>query len=244
MRKRSRYSGFWPAGSPHLAENDGKLSAYFLDVGQGDSSVIIFGNTVILIDAGEIDMGDRVVHDLEELGVTRIDLLVATHPHSDHIGGMQTVLDNFPVGQVLDPGLPHTSMLYEQFLETIDKKNIPYKVAVQGDTIDLDPALRIVVLSPPEKRSGDDLNTNSLVLRISYGTITFLFMGDAGDEAENALVKSGYSLNAQYPQSRAPRQPALAVLQHSLTGCTRKQRSSPWDRITRTAIRTKRQLIR
>jgi beta-lactamase superfamily II metal-dependent hydrolase len=179
------------------AETDGRLSVYFLDVGQGDSSLIIFGNKTILIDAGEMDMGDRVVSDIRELGVTRIDLLVATHPHSDHIGGMQNVLDNFPVGQVLDSGLPHGSILYERFLETIDKKNIPYKVAEQGDEIDLDPALRIVVLSPPEKRFGDDLNTNALVLRISYGTINILFTGDAGSEAETALVQSGYALDAQ-----------------------------------------------
>lgn len=183
--------------SSHSVENDGRLSAYFLDVGQGDSSLIIFGNTTILIDAGEIDRSDRVVSDLKRLGVTRIDLLVATHPHSDHIGGMQNVLDTFPVGQVLDSGIPHSSVLYERFLETIDKKNIPYRVAVQGDTIDLDPALRIVVLSPPEKRFGDDLNTNSIMLRISYGTINFLFTGDAGGEAETALVKSGYALDAQ-----------------------------------------------
>jgi competence protein ComEC len=107
---------FGPAGSLHQAENDGKLSVYFLDVGQGDSSLVIFGNTTILIDAGEIEMGDRVVSDIRALGVTRIDLLVATHPHSDHIGGMQKVLDNFPVGQVLDSGMPHSSVLYERFL--------------------------------------------------------------------------------------------------------------------------------
>jgi competence protein ComEC len=184
-------------GPSRQAENDGKLSVYFLDVGQGDSSLIIFGDTTILIDAGETDMGDRVVDDLKALGVTRIDLLVATHPHSDHIGGMQKVLDHFPVGQVLDSGMPHGSTLYERFLDTIDKKNIPYKVAVQGDTIDLDPALRIVVLSPPGQRFGDDLNTNSIVLRISYGTINFLFTGDAGGEAESALVKSGYALDAE-----------------------------------------------
>jgi competence protein ComEC len=184
-------------GSSLQAENDGKLSVYFLDVGQGDSSLIIFGDMTILIDAGEIDMGDRVVDDLKALGVTRIDLLVATHPHSDHIGGMQKVLDYFPVGQVLDSGMPHGSTLYERFLDTIDKKNIPYKVAVQGDTIDLDPGLRIVVLSPPGQRFGDDLNTNSIMLRISYGTINFLFTGDAGGEAETALVKSGYALDAQ-----------------------------------------------
>ncbi len=189
--------GFDLKGPSQQAENEGKLSAYFLDVGQGDSSLIIFGDKTILIDAGEIDMGDRVVNDLKALGVTRIDLLVATHPHSDHIGGMQKVLETFPVGQVLDSGIPHSSVLYERFLETIDKKNIPYEVAVQGDTIDLDPALRIVVLSPPEQRFGDDLNTNSIVLRISYGTINFLFTGDAGGEAETALVKSGYALDAQ-----------------------------------------------
>jgi len=189
--------GFSLNGSSHQGANDGKLSLYFLDVGQGDSSLIIFGNKTILIDAGEIDMGDRVVNDLKALGVTKIDLLIATHPHSDHIGGMQKVLDNFSVGQVLDSGKPHTSVIYERFLEQIDKKNIPYKVAVQGDTIEIDPALRIVVLSPPEKRFGDDLNTNSIVLRISYGTINFLFTGDAGSEAETALSKSGYALDAQ-----------------------------------------------
>lgn len=189
--------GFGLHGSSHRADNDGKLSVYFLNVGQGDSSLIIFGDKTILIDAGEEDMGDCVVNDLKELGVTRIDLLVATHPHSDHIGGMLKVLDNFAVRQVLDSGMPHTSALYERFLEKIDKKNIPYKVAVQGDTIDIDPALRIVVLSPPEKRFGDDLNTNSIVLRISYGTINFLFTGDAGGEAETALVKSGYAIESR-----------------------------------------------
>jgi len=189
--------GIGPNGSSHQVENNGKLSVYFLDVGQGDSSLIIFGNKTILIDAGEMDMGDRVVNDLKSLGVTRIDLLVATHPHSDHIGGMLKVLDNFTVGQVLDSGMPHTSVIYERFLEKIDKENIPYKIAVQGDRIDLDHALRIVVLSPPAQRFGDDLNTNSVMLRISYGTINFLFTGDAGSEAETALLKSGYAPDAQ-----------------------------------------------
>ena len=95
-------------------------------MGQGDSELLVFGNRTILIDAGETDMGDRVVADLKRLGVTRIDLLVATHPHSDHIGGMQKVLAAFPVGQVLDTGLPSSSSIYEHFLETVDKKHIPY----------------------------------------------------------------------------------------------------------------------
>jgi beta-lactamase superfamily II metal-dependent hydrolase len=181
----------------HMAANNGDLRVYFLDVGQGDSSLVIFRDKVILIDAGEIDQGDRVVADLRKLGVSRIDLLVASHPHSDHIGGMQKVLAVFPVGKVLDTGMPHTSPLYEHFLETVDKENIPYIIAEQGQIIDLDSSLGILVLSPPKERLDADLNANSIVLKISYGTISFLFTGDAGDAAETALLQSGYSPGAQ-----------------------------------------------
>ena len=186
-------------GSPpsRQAENTGKLSAYFLDVGQGDAELLIFGNKTVLIDAGETDMGDRVVADLQQRGVTRIDLLVATHSHSDHIGGMEKVLAAFPVGQVLDAGVPSTSPVYEHFLDAIDRKQIPYTVAEQGQTVDLDPALRILVLSPPPRRFGDDPNTNSVALRVSYGTVSLLFTGDMGGEAEDALVRTGYPLDAQ-----------------------------------------------
>ena len=188
---------FTNAGHTHLAENEGKLSVYFLDVGQGDSTLFVIDGKTILIDAGETGMGDRVVRDLQALGITRIDLLVVTHPHSDHIGGMPEVLAAFPVGQVLDAGLPHPSPGYEHFLETIDRKNIPYRVAIQGQTIEVDPALRVFVLSPPAHRTSDDLNTNSLVLRISYGTIDFLMTGDLGGEGEDALIRSGYPLEAE-----------------------------------------------
>jgi beta-lactamase superfamily II metal-dependent hydrolase len=188
---------FTNAGHTHRADNEGKLSVYFLDVGQGDSTLFVVDGKTILIDAGETDMGDRVVSDVRKLGVTRIDLLVATHPHADHIGGMQKVLVAFPVGQVLDAGLPHPSSTYEHLLETIDRKNIPYRVAEQGQTIDVDPALRVVVLSPPAQRTGDDPNINSIVLRISYGTIDFLLTGDLGGEGEDALIRSGYPLDAE-----------------------------------------------
>jgi competence protein ComEC len=189
-----------PGGRPGTslrANTTGDLRMYVLDVGQGDSSVILFKDKVILIDSGEADQGDRVVSDLQKLGVTRIDLLVATHPHSDHIGGMQKVLAQFPVGKVLDSGLPSTSSLYEQFLATVDERNIPYTVAVQGETLDLDPSLNILVLSPPREPIGGDLNTNSIAFRITYGTVSFLYTGDATTAAEDAMLQSGYPLDAQ-----------------------------------------------
>ena len=183
-------------GSSLRANTTGDLRAYFLDVGQGDSSVILFKDKVILIDAGEADKGDLVVSDLEKLGVTKIDLLVATHPHSDHIGGMQKVLARFPVKKVLDSGIPTSSSLYEHFLETVDDRNIPYVAAERGQTIDVDPSLRILVLSPPKNRIGDDINTNSIVLRISYGTVNLLYTGDATTDAEEVMMKAGYPVDA------------------------------------------------
>ncbi len=183
-------------GSSPRNNTTGDLRAYFLDVGQGDSSLILFRDKVILIDAGEIEEGGRVVSDLQKLGVKKIDLLVATHLHSDHIGGMQDVLARFPVGKVLDSGIPSSSVLYERFLDTVDKKNIPYTVAEPGQTIDLDPSLGILVLSPPKNRTGDDINTNSIVLRISFGTFSILYTGDATIPAEEVMAKNGYPLDA------------------------------------------------
>ena len=191
------FPGFNTSGRSHLAENEGKLFVYFLDVGQGDSALFFYEGKTILIDAGEYEMGDRVVDELLSHGVTKIDLLVATHPHSDHIGGMQKVIAAFPVGKVLDTGLPHPSPSYEHFLETIEQKHIPYQVAEQGQTIDIDPSLRVLVLSPPKDQSDDDLNANSVVLRISYGVIDFLMTGDLGKEGEDALIRTGYPLDAE-----------------------------------------------
>lgn len=181
----------------HLAGNEGKLSAGFLDVGQGDSTLFLYDGKTILIDAGEFEEADRVVRDLRLLGVTKIDLLVATHPHSDHIGGMQKVLAAFPVEEVLDTGLAHPSLTYEHFLETIEEKHIAYKVAEQGQSIDIGPEVRVLVLSPPQGLPDDDLNANSVVLRISYGTIDFLMTGDLDKTGEDALIRTSYPLDAE-----------------------------------------------
>ncbi len=219
--------------SSRLAENEGKLSAYFLDVGQGDSTLFVFGNKTILIDAGEIDMGDRVTADLSRLGIDHIDLLVATHPHSDHIGGMQRVLAAFPVGRVLDSGIPHPSPLYEHFLDSVERLGIPYTKAEQGMTIDIDPRLRVLVLSPPARQSDDDPNANSIVLRISYGTVDFLMTGDIGGEAESALVRSGYPLDAEilkvgHHGSEYSGSPAFLVRVHPETAVISDGKDNPY----------------
>ena len=174
----------------------GNLTVHYLDVGQGDSELIQFDGKNMLIDGGEVDMGSRVVSDLQAHGVTALDLVVATHPHSDHIGGLVTVLKTFPVKHVLDSGQTYSSQTYETFLKLIDEKNINYTVAVRGQKISLDPRLQITVLNPPAQPIDDNVNDGSIVLKLTYGKVSFLFMGDAEVAAEKSMLSSGLNLHA------------------------------------------------
>ena len=115
-------------------------------------------------------------------GYTSFDYVVATHPHSDHIGGMSVILNTFPIGQFFDSGYPHTSKTYENMLNTIDSKNISFKTVKRGDKIDFAPGIDIQVLNPGSSYFSDDLNQNSVVLKATDGNVSFLLMGDAGLE--------------------------------------------------------------
>jgi len=137
----------------------------------------------MLIDAGPADSSKTVRQYLRDQGISTIDIVLATHPHEDHIGEMSTVLNEFAVEQFIDSGTPDTTSTYEHMLNVIDKKNIPFKISTTGDTIDLDPAISIQVLSPSMLVS-DDYNLNSIVLKITYGKISYLFTGDGGEPVE------------------------------------------------------------
>jgi len=173
------------------------LTVHFIDVGQGDSELLQFAGKNVLIDGGTPDMGSRVESYLRTYGVSSLYLVVATHPHDDHIGGLLTILNDLLVGQVLDSGQTHTSQTFQNYLNLIDRKNIPFSTAERGQTIDLDTRLKIEVLSPPATHfAGDDLNQNSVVLKVTYNKVSFLFMGDAGFVAENSIMAAGYDLKS------------------------------------------------
>jgi len=108
---------------------------------------------------------------------------------------MAEILDNFQVDHFVDSGYPHTTQTYENMLTTIDEKNIPFEVAQAGQTIDFDPAVEIEVLNPASTYS-DDLNENSVVIRVTYGETSFLLMGDAGLESEENIMEAGYDVDS------------------------------------------------
>ncbi|MDD1719293.1 MAG: MBL fold metallo-hydrolase, partial [Methanoregulaceae archaeon] len=174
--------------SQYYGENGGGFEVHFIDVGQGDSVLLKTAGKVVLIDAGDRDAGYQVVDYLVRQNVTVIDLLVATHPHSDHIGGMQDVLRNFQVREVLDSGIPYNTTTSEAFLETVEWKKIPVRKAVRGQEIEWAPGVMLRVLSPPENPPADAANDNSVVIQTGYGRIGFLFMADARLETEKDLL--------------------------------------------------------
>lgn len=171
------------------------LHVYAIDVGQGDGLLIVSptGKTV-LVDAGPRSAGDAVVAALRNHRVSSLDLIVASHPHEDHIGGMVEVLDNFPVRRFLDSGRAHPTQTYENLLAKLIEKRVRAVRAVQGQNIDLGGGAMLEVLKPGRRyitrvRPGGSLeNANSVVLRLTYGTFAMIFTGDAEMDTEHLLV--------------------------------------------------------
>ncbi|WP_061808952.1 S-layer homology domain-containing protein [Rossellomorea vietnamensis] len=165
------------------------FSAHFIDVGQGDSTLLTLTNgKTILIDGGRQSAGEKVVSYLKQAGVDSIDLVVATHPDADHIGGLLDVLKDIPVKKVLDSGKAHTSHTYLDYLNLVDQKNIPFEVAKTGQSIDLDSNVQIKVLHADENAS--DNNDASIVLRATNGCSSVLLTADAGHGIEDEMIRN------------------------------------------------------
>ncbi len=177
----------------NLPAPENSLRFYFFNVGQGDATLLQMpdGKT-LLIDGGEPDTG--IVSDLQSLGIQRIDLMIATHPHSDHIGGLVQVLQSFPVTEVVTNGQPETTSVFEHFLDGIAAAKAEYVEVKRGDVISLG-GIDFRVLNPANT-DNPDLNENSVVLQFKYGQTTFLMMGDSGADTEAALMSAGLPLKA------------------------------------------------
>lgn len=166
-----------------------EMRVHFIDVGQGDSILIESPNgKTMLIDGGVKGAGQQVVSYLKELGVNKLDQVVATHPDADHIGGLIPVLQTIPIEQFYDSGKVHTSQTFEEMLMAIDQKNIPYYVPKTGDLIEFDKDVTVKVLNANEHAT--DNNDASIVLKVAYGNVSFLLTGDAGIALEKEMMQN------------------------------------------------------
>ena len=177
----------------------GETAVHFIDVGQGDCVLIESPGKNVLIDCGERSEAAGVVGYLRDYGITRLDYVIATHQHSDHMGGMAQVLRAFDVGEFIMPDIPDdmipTSQFYSDALDVIEQKGIKATYACVGRRLDLSEGTVLEILSP----IGSDyssLNSYSVVTKLTSGNISFLFTGDIEKEAETLMTDAWLDIRA------------------------------------------------
>ncbi len=184
------------AAGPQTDLAEGESAVAFLSVGQGDCTVIRDGDTVTVIDAGIYTSEDAIRRYLDSCGVTRIDYLIATHPHTDHIGSMAALIRHYEIGTIYftyySSDLTPTNETYLELLRTIQRAGIKTVLAQAGETLAL-PDGTIQVLSAG---GYTDLNNCSIVLRYDHGAVSFLLPGDAETVVERALIDARAELGA------------------------------------------------
>lgn len=184
------------SSSPAL---NAKLEIDVIDVGNADSILVTNSGQSLLIDAGENNDGDKIISFLHSHNVNKLNYVVATHPDSDHIGGMDDVINAFPIDTYLMSVMPKaitpTTKTYQDVLKALDKNDITPTEAKPGESYALGGA-NLAILGPVG--TFDTTNNMSVICRITYGSRHFLFMGDAEKEAENALLSSGADVSADF----------------------------------------------
>ena len=164
------------------------LRVNYIDVGQGDSIFIqLPNNETMLIDAGEAYKSENVINYLNNLGIKKIDYVVGTHPHTDHIGGLEEVINTYDIGSIYMPRASSTSKTYLDLLTAISNKGLKVKTAKSGVVVLDDDNLKLEFIAP-NSDNYSELNNYSAVLKLTYLDNTFLFMGDAETLSENEVT--------------------------------------------------------
>lgn len=174
----------------YINTNNNLLKVHYLDVGQGDSIFVeLPNNETMLIDAAESYQSENIINYLKNLNYQKIDYVIGTHPHTDHIGGLKDIINTFEIGKIYMPKVVSTTKTYESLLMAIKDKNLKINTAKAGTSIIDTDALKINILAP-NNSIYIELNNYSVVTKITYGTTKFLFMGDAEKLSENEIKEN------------------------------------------------------
>lgn len=188
----------WNQETNTASINDkGTLKVHYIDVGQGDSIFIQLPNKeTMLIDGGTKSNGDTVLNYLKEEKVEKIDYLVGTHPHEDHIGGLIEVINQYDIGKIYMPDIVHTTKTFENLLLAISNKGYKMNKAIAGDMILNEEALSLKILAPEKDYQSSNLNNYSVVIKLDYKGNGFIFTGDAEKASEDTMLNMAYDLKA------------------------------------------------
>lgn len=183
--------------APKTLETD--VSVHFIDVGQGDCELIVTPECKVLIDCGEAEYAENVIAYLNALNIKKLDYIIASHPHSDHIGGMYKVLDNFKVGRLIMPDIDDelipTTACYTKLISSAYENDVNTTTAVVDEVLYLGEDANIKIIAPVNDY--EDLNNYSIVCKFTHDSNTFLFCGDIEKEAEDDILDSGADISAK-----------------------------------------------
>lgn len=171
-----------------------KLIVHFIDVGQADSILIKSDDSFMLIDAGNNEDSQLIKSYLKEQGVKRLEYVIGTHPHEDHIGALDTIIEEFEVGTILLPKVAHSSQTFENVLNAISEKGLKITNPVVRNTYEIG-AAKFILLGP-NSDYGDNFNDWSIGIKLVYGNNSFVLCGDAEQQAESDIVKTGIDIRA------------------------------------------------
>lgn len=182
------------------AAGSGTMEVHFIDAGQADAIFIRLPDGKIMqIDAGKNNTGDEITDYIKSQGVEKVDYLIGTHPHEDHIGGLDNVIKEFDIGKIYMPRVSSsetpTTQTYEDVLTAVKNKGLAITAPHAGDIIIEGESYTAEVLSP-KREDYTDLNEYSIVIKLTYGSEKFLFMGDAEAINEREIIDAGYDIDA------------------------------------------------
>ena len=192
------FDGLGLSDSARVSSPKDGITLHFLDVGQGDSELIVTKEKVVLIDSGERENYPRIVNYLASNNIKKIDYIITTHPHSDHIGGFGYIIGAVPVDNIIMPDIPDellpTTNAFTKMLEAVADNNVNVVFAEADAVYDLGGGASMTVFAP--KKVYSDLNNFSLLVRLTHGENSFLFTGDMEKEAEEAVLAGGGDISA------------------------------------------------
>lgn len=176
---------------------EGELIVHMIDCGQADSFLLVQGEKTCLVDCGTRGTGKDVVKYLKELGVTKLDYIIGTHPHDDHMGGMYDVLCNFETGTIILPKVKSgqvTTNWYLKLMNKIKSDKCQVEFAEVGDVYNIEDAKMQIIAA---QRDCNNLNNYSIVTKVSFGEIDMIMTGDAETEVEEEILKSRVNIDAE-----------------------------------------------
>jgi len=183
-----------PAQVNPITTANGQFKIHFIDVGQADSILIQQGNNSMLIDAGNNPDSNLVKDYISEQGITKLDYVVGTHPHEDHIGGLDYVINSFKIGKIYMPKATSNTKTFQDVVSAIKEKGMKVTVPTVGEIFKVGSATATILA--PNSTSYEDINNTSIVIRLTFGSNSFMFDGDSEDVSENEMLAKGFNISA------------------------------------------------